>query len=494
MIDPFDQHSSEETPPKAGAMINTFRAFGYNLQTAIADIIDNSISAKAENVWVEYSWNGADSWVSILDDGRGMSRNGLVEAMTPGSKDPNDERDVHDLGRFGLGLKTSSFSQCKRLTVVTREKGESIEKRCWDLDYVNKTGKWRLLDYVSDQVFLVKFEHQENGTLVLWEKLDRLVGNVNANNEAARQVFLEEFELLEEHLSLVFHRFIEKKKLTIWMNGEKLEACDPFMKESDGGQLVARESLDNEQVLIKCYVLPHVSKLSAEDRVKAKTEKWYKYQGFYIYRNTRLLLYGDWLGLFQKNEHFKNARILIDIPNKLDHEWKIDIKKATATPSLAVRKDLVRLGKLTRKKAGDVHRFRGNQILLDDRIQSFSFQPVWKARKTRDEVRHYYINPEHPVIQEMLQQESISNSKLKKILKLIGETTPVESIIQYHSEDPESHELRNHQMEPDAGTIELAKMMYDSLKITGIAREMAVKQIFNIEPFNNYPQLVEYFK
>lgn len=485
---------SEETPPKAGAMINTFRAFGYNLRTAIADIIDNSISARAENVWIQYEWNGEHSWVTITDDGCGMDRDELIEAMTPGSKDPIDDREEHDLGRFGLGLKTSSFSQCKALTVLAKKRNHNVIKRHWDLDFVNETGKWNLLDYLSDKIFQEPLEKLDHGTAVLWEKLDRLVGNVNVHNEAARIVFLEEFEKVEDHLSLVFHRYIERKKLSIWMNGNKLEAWDPFMKEAEGGQLIARENLDNEQVTVKCYVLPHISKLSQEERKKAKTEEWYGLQGFYIYRNSRLLLYGDWLGLFPKNEHFKNARILIDIPNKLDHDWKIDIKKATATPSVLVRKDLIRLGKMTRKAAGAVHRFRGNQIMLDDSIKSFDFQPVWKARKGRDEVRHYYINEEHAVIKNLLEKESVTVSEFRSALKLIGGTTPVESIIQFHSEEPESHELRDNQTEPDSGTIELARMMYSSLKSSGMDRELAIKQIFNIEPFNQYTQLIEYFE
>lgn len=492
MTDLYPNIPFDETPPKPKATINTLRAFGYNLQTAIADIIDNSISADAQNVWVDYHWNGSESWVTIADDGRGMDRTQLVDAMTPGSKDPNDERSEHDLGRFGLGLKTASFSQCKALTVITKQPGVDIIKRSWDLDYVNETGEWRLLDYLSDEKFLQKLNGQEKGTTVLWEKMDRLVGNANAENEIARTVFLEEFSLVEEHLSLVFHRYIEKKKLIIWMNGNRLEAWDPFLKEADGGQLIARESLDNDQVKVKCYVLPHISKLTVEERRRAKTEDWYQLQGFYIYRNNRLLLFGDWLNLFPKNEHFKNARILVDIPNKLDHDWKIDIKKATATPSLVVRKDLIRLGKMTRKAAGSLHRFRGNQILLDDSITSFDFQPLWKAKKTRD-ARNYYINDNHPLVQRLLGKESISTTELKKLLKLIGDTTPVEAIIQYHSEEPESHELRGQHQEPDAGTIELAKMLYASLKASGLAKEVAVKQIFNIEPFNQYTQLIEYF-
>jgi hypothetical protein len=494
MTDHLHNIPSEETPPKAGAMINTFRAFGYNLQTAIADIIDNSISARATNVWIQYEWNGENSWVTLTDDGDGMNRDGLVEAMTPGSKDPKDEREEHDLGRFGLGLKTSSFSQCKALTVLTRKENHNIIKRHWDLDFVNETGKWNLLDYLSDNEFQEPLGKLGHGTTVLWEKLDRLVGNANVHNEAARIVFLEEFEKVEDHLSLVFHRYMERKKLTIWMNGNKLEPWDPFMKESEGGQLIAHENLDFNQVIVKCYVLPHISKLNPEERKRAKTEEWYRLQGFYIYRNSRLLLYGDWLGLFPKNEHFKNARILVDIPNLLDHDWKIDIKKATATPSITIRKDLVRLGKMTRQAAGSVHRFRGNQIMLDDSIKSFDFQPVWKAKKNRNDVRNYYINEDHSVIKSLLEKESISNSEFKSALKLISDTTPVEAIIQYHSEEPESHELRDNQTELDSGTIKLAKMMYSSLKSSGMGRELAIKQIFNIEPFNQYTQLIEYFE
>ena len=490
----LNNYISEETPPKASAMINTFRAFGYNLQTAIADIIDNSISAKAENVWISYEWEGSNSWVTIVDDGTGMDNETLVSAMTPGSKDPNDERDLSDLGRFGLGLKTSSFSQCKTLTVVTKKETYSVIKRCWDLDFVNKTGKWSLLDYISNENYIEKLNELKSGTIVLWENLDRLVGKSHIENEAARKVFLEEFLNVEEYLSLVFHRYIEKKKLKIWINDLQISPWDPFMKDAEGGQLICDELLDNDEVQIKCYVLPHISKISKDKRDTAKTDKWYGLQGFYIYRNERLLLYGDWLGLFNKNEHYKNARILIDISNKLDHDWKIDIKKATATPSIIVRKDLVRLGKMTRLAAGNVYRFRGNQILLDDSITSFDFQPIWKATKKRDGAFEYYINEEHPVLKKSLNGDIIEKKDLKVILKLIGDTTPVEAIIQNYSENPESVELRGEQKELEQGTIKLAKMMFESLMQSGVSSDIAVKQILNIEPFNEYPQIIEYLK
>jgi hypothetical protein len=485
---------SEETPPKASAMINTFRAFGYNLQTAIADIIDNSISAKAENIWINYEWNGRDSWVTITDDGAGMDRNTLVDAMTPGSKDPNDVRDINDLGRFGLGLKTSSFSQCRTLTVATKKEGFQTLKRCWDLDFVNETGKWSLLDYISNEKYLNDLSKIKSGTIVLWENLDRLVGNSRKENDAARKVFLEEFSLVEEHLSLVFHRYLEKRKLKLWINGISIKPWDPFMKEEDGSQLVGNEYFENDNIHIKCYVLPHISKIDTEIRIKAKTEDWYKLQGFYIYRNERLLLYGDWLGLFTKNEHYKNARILIDIPNKLDHEWKIDIKKATATPSVSIRKDLVRLGKMTRQIAANLYKFRGNQLMIDDGITSFSFQSIWKKTEKRDNSIYYYINKENPLIKRVLDLDVITKNDVNSLLKLIGETTPVEAIIQNYSENPESLELRDNDKELEPNTIKLAQLMFESLLSTGISKEIAAKQIFNIQPFNEYPQLVEYLK
>ncbi|WP_271783687.1 ATP-binding protein [Aquimarina algiphila] len=490
----YSDYISEETPPKASAMINTFRAFGYNLQTAVADIIDNSISAKAKNVWIDYEWRGSESWVTIRDDGEGMDKGELINAMTPGSKDPKDERDVNDLGRFGLGLKTSSFSQCKVLTVVSKKKEFHPLKRCWNLDFVNKTGNWSLLDYISNQSFVDKLSNQESGTIIFWEKLDRFVGNSHIENEAARKVFLEEFALVEEHLSLVFHRYLEKGKLKLWINGLLITPWDPFMKEEVGVQLVGDEYFDNNNIHVKCYVLPHISKINPSSRIKAKTEDWYKLQGFYVYRNERLLLYGDWLGIFTKNEHYKNARVLIDIPNKFDHDWKIDIKKATATPPITIRKDLLRLGKLTRHTAANIYRFRGNQIMLDDSITSFDFKPVWKATKQRDGGIKYYVNTDHPVINQILESDVIKKDDLKTILKLISSTTPIESIIQNYSESPESIELRNDSNELEQGTIKLAQLMFASLNKSGISKEIAIKQILNIQPFNEYPQLLEYLK
>jgi hypothetical protein len=490
----FQNIPSEENPPTAKAMINTFRAFGYDLNMAIADIIDNSISAHSANIWVDLNWNGADSTITIHDDGFGMSLDELRNAMKPGSKDPNDTRELDDLGRFGLGLKTASFSQCKRLTVVSKKAGYTQQKRCWDLDYVNQVQSWSMLDFVSDEQHLIRTEKSISGTTVIWEKLDRLVGDVKTNDQLAKKAFFGQIAELERHLSLVFHRYIEKRKISIFLNGNELEPWDPFMKEYEGGQFVATEELQNGKVSVKCYLLPHLSKLPQGERREARVDDWYALQGFYVYRNNRLLLHGGWLGMLSKNEHHKNARILVDISNELDHEWQIDIKKATATPPVQLKKDLKRLATLTRTKAGEIYRFRGKQLQLRDTGNQLPFQSLWKAKKGREDGLSYYINDDHSLIKAFLSQDSISKSDFKRVLKVIGETTPVEAIIQYHSEDPECHELREMDSEPSPEHIDFAKKIFSELKQQGFARERAVQQILNIEPFQSYPQLEEYLK
>ena len=166
------QFIAENAKPNPKSTINSYRSFGYNLSTAIADIVDNSISAGAENIFVDFLWKGQGSYIYILDDGYGMDYKELVTAMTPGSKNPEDPRSESDLGRFGMGLKTASFSQCKRLTVITKKEGGEVLKRCWDIDFINEEEEWILLDYVSDHYFVDKLNTLNRGTLVLWENFN----------------------------------------------------------------------------------------------------------------------------------------------------------------------------------------------------------------------------------------------------------------------------------------------------------------------------------
>lgn len=311
--------------PGAPAMLESLRAFGYNIQTAIADLIDNSISAEAKNVWLQFYWDGSESYISMLDDGKGMTEAELVNAMRLGSRNPLEEREPNDLGRFGLGLKTASFSQCRRLTVCAKAVHQNSVTRRWDLDYVSKTGEWRLLRSAASgsEERLTALEQMESGTVVLWESMDRVVGGTKTDDAKAHNRFLEMIEDVEKHLAMVFHRFLERKnKLQIWINQRLIEPWDPFLTNEKVTQWLPEENLyfQENRVVVQPYVLPHHSKVDPQTYEKAAgSNGWNAQQGFYIYRNERMLVAGEWLGLgLQRDEHCKLARIQVDLPNSMD--------------------------------------------------------------------------------------------------------------------------------------------------------------------------------
>lgn len=156
-----------EAVPEAASMIETFRAIGYNLETAVADILDNSITAGAKNIYIERIWDGGKTIITIKDDGLGMNSEDIVEAMRPGAQNPLDSRGINDLGRFGLGMKTASFSQCRKLTVISKKAGYHSAYWTWDLDYVAVTHKWELIRWAPDK-FITALDEQASGTLIIW--------------------------------------------------------------------------------------------------------------------------------------------------------------------------------------------------------------------------------------------------------------------------------------------------------------------------------------
>jgi hypothetical protein len=366
----------EIAEPHAAAMIESLRAVGYDLRTAIADLIDNSIFAGAKKVWVYFHWNGANSYISVIDDGCGMSESELFEAMRPGSKSPLEDREPGDLGRFGLGMKTASFSQCRRLTVASRKDGKNIAIRRWDLDHVNKVDRWELLKYAaqgSDQR-LTEFDGIKHGTIVLWECLDRVVGDASVRDKTTHDRFMNSINSVEDYLAMVFHRFLEgtNPKLEIFINGSddscRVKPWDPFLESHEATIQFPEEPIHygGRVIKVKGFVLPHKDKLGEElHNYASGPAGWNAQQGFYVYRNQRLLVPGSWLGLgttrpWTKEEHYKLARIRIDIPNTADMEWQIDVKKSTARPPLAIRNRLKDIADTVRKQAREVFAHRGS--------------------------------------------------------------------------------------------------------------------------------------
>ena len=193
-----------ELPPYAPTLIESTRAIGYSLEAAVADIIDNSIAANAKKVDI-FFFPVDSAYIAILDNGNGMGTEELNAAMQYGSKNPSDARDAKDLGRFGLGLKTASLSQCRCLTVITKQ-GDCVNGRRWDVDHVAETGTWSLIvledEEMNDVPGIDSLRTYDSGTLVVWQKLDRLkAGEINFEQALGRKI-----DGVREHLSLVFHR------------------------------------------------------------------------------------------------------------------------------------------------------------------------------------------------------------------------------------------------------------------------------------------------
>lgn len=478
---------AEIAKPNPKSTINSYRSFGYNLSTAIADIIDNSISAEANEIHIKYKWNGQDSYIMISDNGIGMNKNELVIAMTPGSKDPEAERNEKDLGRFGMGLKTASFSQCKRLTCITKKENYSTIKRCWDIDYINTENEWQLLDYVSNNEFIEFIDQQISGTIVLWEKLDRIIGNADKNNENVKSAFYDEMMNVKKHLSLVFHRFIESKKIKIIFQNDEIIPYNPFLLNlNPKPEMGPPENFSD--VEITYFILPHMSEIGKEEYENTGGSiGWLHQQGFYIYRGDRLLVAGDWLGLQKKRDYSKLARIAVNFSNSNDFDWHLDIKKSTATPPIEIRRELNRISKIAIMKSAKIYNWRGQKSVSE--FTNTHHEPLWKDEINREGIKKYKINKNHPIIKAII---SDKNKLILRALKLLEENVPIELILSNQNEDPAFHELEKTYDTPSDDLIKLAVELFNIYKGQGIPESLARQQIMSATPFNLYPLINDY--
>ena len=479
--------------PHAAPMSESLRAFGYELPSAIADLIDNSIFAKARTVWVDFHWDGERSTICVTDDGRGMNKAVLVDAMRPGSRNPLESRDPRDLGRYGLGLKTASFSQGRRLIVRSHTADGDEVTRCWDLDFVAAKNRWLLLretDAVSEPR-LSRLSTLPHGTAVLWENMDRLVKGHDPDSDDHKRLFHARIVAVERHLAMVFHRFLEdRRRLRILVNDNEVEPWDPFLKSEKATQQIADEQimLFQQEIGVVPYVLPHVSKLSAEQHTRAAGIRgWNQHQGFYVYRNKRLLVSGDWLGLpFAKEEHFKLARIQMDIPNSMDHEWDIDVTKSKAKPPDALRREFRHIADVTRRRASEVYRHRG-KVRARRASQEFVF--VWQ-QLTRRGKYFYHVNREHPLIVEALKVE---RKVVEPALRLIEETVPIPLLAMTNSEHPDKHS-DPFDGAPGSEITTLLRRVYEAMTKSGLATSTALDRLRVMEPFDRFPELVASFE
>lgn len=330
----------QEVAPSAARLTGSLRDIGYDFQTAVADLVDNCVAAGARHVDVELNYVAGGSYVLVSDDGVGMSSNQLLEALRFGSRRSYSR---NELGRFGLGLKTGSFSQCRRLTVVSRhaKHQQRIHTRTLDLDDIERRDAWSVLvDERSDAVDrAVSILRQGPGTVVVWEKLDRVLPEKYAESGWGRRRLSSLAVKTSEHLSMVFHRFIaglpDRDELILSVNGEKLRPWDPFAQSEPSTQVLSGQVFEIEtdrgssDVRVQGYVLPPRDQFSSPEEFERMSGplKWNRQQGLYIYRADRLVQYGGWNGIRGIDEHTKLARMSIDFDTDLDEAFQINVAK-----------------------------------------------------------------------------------------------------------------------------------------------------------------------
>ncbi|WP_316557695.1 ATP-binding protein [Methanimicrococcus hongohii] len=424
-----------DLPPNAPILMESTRSIGYTTEAAIADIIDNSVSANAENIKIKSTYFGTYPFISILDDGEGMTGVELNEAMRYGSSNPLSQREENDLGRFGLGLKTASMSQCRCLTVITK-KDNIIEARRWDLDYIKKTQKWSLqVLSMSEYEKLPLFNElaaQNSGTLVIWTELDKLMVGLEPSSQ--ERAFSNKLKSVREHIALVFHRYLEGErdiqKIKMELNGNQIEPYDPFFsKKSLVTQDEEKIRIRDTEVHVGSYVLPHPSTLSKDElEMMGGKNGLKKDQGFYVYRNKRLLVWGTWFNMHRKEDLSKLSRIRVDIPNSLDDLWTLDIKKSTAVPPEIVRKHLKRIVNNNSSHSKRTWTYRGKKETTNE-------LNIWAKIIERDEIR-YEINKEHPLVKIISKNREKEDQKLlEQLFDQIGIGIPLNSIYDDLSND-----------------------------------------------------------
>ncbi|WP_244629961.1 ATP-binding protein [Brucella intermedia] len=484
---------TRNAPPRASAMIEALRGLGYSAATALADIIDNSIAANATMVDLTFVWNGTSSAISILDNGDGMDDVLLDRAMRLGEKGPLEERGKSDLGRFGLGLKTASFSQARRLTVASR-KGNVTSVLRWDLDVLrdDRSGSWSLLEGPApgSEELLKKLEPLDHGTLILWEKMDRIVPR-----GARSQDFLEVIDAIEKHLAMVFHRYISSRKLTIRINGKPVQAWDPFLESRSDTWRSGRDrfAVNGYEIAVEGFVLPHKDRLPEKTWAEAAgPDGWTSQQGFYVYRNERLLVAGHWLGLgrgrsWTKEEPFRLARIRLDIPNSADEDWKIDIRKSTARPPLEARHRLSLFAEDVRQRARKVFAFRGKP---DRSAKTGPVAPAWRADRLSGGIR-YRINEHHTAVAAVLEQAGQLRADVLAMLRIIEETVPVQQIWLDTAEAKDTPKTGFEETPPDELKSIMQTVFNSLVNRKGLSQEQARRQMAVTEPFDAWSSFVE---
>lgn len=484
----------KENKPTADILMMSMRSIGYSFESAIADVIDNSVSASAKEIQLYFPIDPIDCYVAICDNGLGMNRELLFDAMRYGSLSKRESRDIDDLGRFGLGLKSASLSQCRKLTVVSKQ-DDKLSAFIWDLDIIQREKDWFVVECTDDEIKNIKhieyLDDKISGTVVVWEDFD-LISKSSGNVYAQLKVYAES---CDKYLSLIFHRFLNDKILKIQINNHLLKGLDPFLENHNKTNvrrkidIVVMDSKGDEQVVsVQPFVLPFQKDLSAEDKKNSGgLENYRSKQGFYIYRNKRLIVWGSWFGR-HRDELTKYARIKVDIPNTLDDIWSIDIKKQSAKIPPSMKNRLTKAVDDAMDIAVKAQTYRGRVVKENEDIDY-----IWNPIKCRGENYSYQINRNAKIFD--LIKDKVDDevwSIIDMVFEEIETNIPYQQIYIHQSQNKISDEVSD---ERKAEVEAKARMMLSLfLSIGNRDKNEVIEELFLSEPFVKFQDLKNLLK
>lgn len=456
--------------------MSSMRSVGYSIQTAVADIVDNSISAGATNIEISFA-SVPSPHMSITDNGWGMKQSEAREAMRLAGQSATADRNATDLGRFGLGLKTASLSQARCLTIISKTLQTGLVAYQWNLDVIENSGRWTLLspnpNLPNWNRAGATLEQYPSGTIVLWEELDLL----HAQWGTAPSDLDNAMAAVRQHLGLVFHRFIDgddAPKVEIAINGTKIMSSDPFLSRHRATQSTGEDRIRirNEIVKVTGYTLPALNKLKKSEYDKilsAGTPS--ESQGFYIYRAKRLVTWGTWFRLAPKSNMKRLTRIKVDVPNALDDMWSLDVKKSQAVPPPEVRDRLRRMATNFATPSERVHNYRGRTT------KSADINHIWQL--TENEDRFWYsINREHPLILALSQ--GLEETQLQRLTALIKATEASMPIDDIHNRLSKDRINKNSDVSND-DLVAIARAIFDTLPNGSV--DLLTTVLHTTEPF-----------
>lgn len=481
--------------PKADHLMGSMRSMGYTFEAAIADIIDNSISANSHNVHLFFPSDPIHCFVSILDDGDGMTKSELLEAMRYGSTSRESMRSETDLGRFGLGLKAASLSQCSKLTVVSK-KDQHISSYRWDYNFIKENKDWDILELNDNEIAALptidSLKNYEHGTLVIWEDFDVLE---KSNNGQIYAALCDYKSKIAQYIGLIFHRYIGAKggnAITMRLNNHKVKALDPFLETHEKTTKKKEVSIEikdsngvERYIKVKPYVLPYYKDLSPSDIEKlGGYENLRTKQGYYLYRNRRLIRWGTWFGLHTSHELTKNARIRVDIPNSLDDIWQIDIKKQEATIPKIIQTRLRRKVEEALEFSIRQYTHRGRRNNINGNIDF-----IWNRIEDREGHYFYEINRDSPFI--AFAKSKIPDEYAEYVDMLIDEIEKHIPIQQMYIDQSNNAIIEKEDPNREEDLFHKAILMVEFAQQFSEVTKDTIDRIFKNESFYGHPNLKE---